>query len=160
MQISDPVRVRRSYIQKLRAKPADVFPLLCPVREREWADGWDPLAVYSKSGLAESDCIFTTGEENPESIWVITEFDPVRHRLEIMKVTPGMTVCRITINLAEDESGNTDAEVVYMYTAISREGEEFVKEYSQEFFNGFMQFSESALNSFLGKIRRKENGGS
>jgi hypothetical protein len=31
---------------------------------------------------AESDCIFTTGEENPESIWVITDFDPLRHRIE------------------------------------------------------------------------------
>ena len=159
MQIIDPVRVRRSYIQKLRAKPADVFPLLCPVREREWAEGWDPLAVYSKSGLAESDCIFTTGQEDPESIWVITEFDPVRHSLEIVKVSPGMTVCRITINLAEDESGNTDADVTYMYTAISPEGEQFVGEYSQEFFNGFMQFSESALNIFLEKRKRDENGG-
>jgi hypothetical protein len=160
MQIVDPVRVRRSYTQKLRGKPADVFPLLCPVREREWAEGWDPLAVYSNSGLAERDCVFTTGEENPESFWVITDFDPLRYRLEIVKVTPGMTVARINILLAENESGNTDADVVYLYTAISREGEGFVKEYSQQFFEGFMQFSESALNSFLDKRRRKENGGS
>jgi len=160
MQIIDPVRVRRSYTQKLRGKPADIFPLLCPVREREWADGWDPLSVYSSSGFAENDCIFTTGEETPESFWVITTFDPIRHRLEIVKFTPGMTVASISILLTENESGNTDAEVVYLYTAISREGEGFVKDYSQEFFDGFMQFSESALNSFLDKRRRKENGGS
>ena len=78
MQIINPVRVIRSYTQKLRGKPADVFPLLCPVREREWARGWDPLAVYSMSGFAENDCIFTTGEENPESFWVITDFDPCK----------------------------------------------------------------------------------
>ncbi len=159
MQIIEPVRIRRSYTQKLRAKPADVFPLLCPVREKEWADGWDPITVFSNSGFAENDCIFTTGEENPESFWVITDFDPLRYRLQIVKVTPGMTVARISISLAEDESGNTDAEVVYMYTAISWEGETFVKEYSQEFFDGFMQFSESTLNSFLDKRKRKENGG-
>ena len=159
MQITHPVRVRRSYTQKLRAKPADVFPLLCPVREREWAEGWDPLTVYSTSGFAEYDCIFTTGQDSPESIWVITEFDPVRHRLEIVKVSPGMTVGRMTIDLSEDESENTNAEVVYQYTAISPEGEQFVKDYSQEFFDGFMQFSESALNSFLDKRKREENGG-
>ncbi len=159
MQIIDPVRVRRSYTQKLRGRPADVFPLLCPVREREWIEGWHPLAVYSTSGIAENDCIFTTGEDNPEAIWVITEFDPVRRRLEIVKVSPGMTVARITIDLAEDESGNTDAEVVYMYTAISRDGEKFVKDYSREFFDTFMQFSEFALNSFLDKRKREENGG-
>ncbi len=159
MQIIDPVRVKRSYTLKLRGKPADVFPLLCPVREREWTRGWDPLAVYSISGFAENDCIFTTGEENPESIWVITHFDPLRHRIEMVKVTPGMTVARITICLAKNESGNTDAQVVYMYTAIGLEGERFVKEYSQEFFDEFMQFSESALNSFLDKCRKEENGG-
>jgi hypothetical protein len=156
MQIIDPVRVRRSYTQKLRGRPADVFPLLCPVREREWAEGWDPLAVYSGSGFAENNCIFTTGEEGPESFWVITDFDPLRYRLEMVKVTPGMTVAKITICLAENEPGKTDAEVVYLYTAISREGEGFVKKYSQEFFDGFMQFSESALNSFLDKRKRKE----
>ncbi len=159
MQIVAPIRVIRSYTQKLRGKPSDVFPLLCPVREREWAEGWDPLTVYSTSGFAENGCIFTTGEENPESYWVITDFDPGRHSLEIVKFTPGMTVSRITISLAENESGNTDAEVSYAYTAISREGEEFVKDYSQEFFDGFMQFSESALNNFLDKRKRKENGG-
>jgi len=151
MQVIDPVRAKRNYTQKLRGKPADVFPLLCPVREREWTEGWDPLSVYSTSGFAESDCIFTTGEENPESFWVITDFDPRHYRLGIVKVTPGMTVARITICLSENESGNTDAEVSYMYTAISPDGEEFVKGYSQEFFDGFMQFSESALNNFLDK---------
>jgi len=159
MQIIDPVRVKRTYTQKLRGRPADVFPLLCPVREREWARGWDPLAVYSMSGFAENNCIFTTGAKNPESIWVITDFDPLRHRIEIVKVTPGMTVARITICLVENESGNTDAEVAYLYTAISPEGEEFVKEYSQEFFDGFMQFAESTLNGFLDKRKRRENDG-
>ncbi len=159
MQIIDPVRVRRSYTQKLRAKPADVFPLLCPVREKEWAEGWDPIAVYSTSGFAENDCIFMTGEENPESFWVITDFDPLRHRLEMVKVSPGMTVARITIRLTENESGNTDAEVAYIYTAISREGEAFVKRYSQEFFDEFMQFSQTTLNHFLDERKRKENGG-
>jgi hypothetical protein len=159
MQIIDPVRVKRSFTQKLRGKPADVFPLLCPVREREWAEGWDPLAVYSFSGVAEEDCVFTTGEENPESYWVITQFDPLRYVLEILKVTPGMTVARISIRLAEDKSGNTDAEIEYLYTAISPQGEGFVREYSQEFFDGFMRFSESALNIFLDKHKREENGG-
>jgi hypothetical protein len=155
MQIIEPVRVRRSYTQKLRGKPAEVFPLLCPVREREWAEGWDPLSVYTMSGFAENNCIFTTGREEPESVWVITEFDSVSHRLEIIKVSPGMTVARITIRLTANESGNTDAEVVYMYTAISRVGEEFVRGYSQEFFDRFMQFSESALNGFLEKTRTR-----
>ncbi|MFZ2445615.1 MAG: hypothetical protein WAW37_04605 [Syntrophobacteraceae bacterium] len=156
MLIVEPVRVERSYVQKLRGKPGSVFPLLCPVREAEWAEGWDPLTVYTRSGFAESDCVFTTGEKDPDSIWVITDFDRKHHRLEIVKVTPGMTVGRIRIALSENGAGDTDAAVSYMYTAISPDGEEFVRAYSEEFFKRFMQYSEAALNDFLRK--KPENG--
>lgn len=149
MRIVEPVRVERSYAQKLLGKPESIFPLLCPVREKEWADGWDPLEVYTHSGFAENDCIFTTGEEKPDSIWVITRFDPINYKLEILKVTPGMTVGKISISLSENEAGNTDAQVQYTYTAISAEGENFVRGYSEDFFERFMQFSESTLNEFL-----------
>jgi len=149
MKIISPVRVKRSYTQRLRGKPDEIFPLLCPVREAEWVEGWDPLAVYSRSGLAENDCVFTTGEETPDSIWVITEFDSERRTMEIVRVTPSMTVGRITISLSDDGTGNTSAEIVYLYTAITPDGEQFVNDYSEEFFRRFMEFSESALNRFL-----------
>lgn len=156
MQVIEPVRVERSYIQNLRGKPQEIFPLLCPVREKEWVEGWDPLTVYTRSGFAEKDCVFTTGEDKPDSIWMITDFDTERYRLEIVKFSPGMTVARITITLLENGMGQTDAEVVYRYTAVSPDGEEFVKGYSEEFFEQFMQFSESALNSFLDEQHLKE----
>ena len=58
MKIAAPNRVRHTYVQKLVASPAEVFPLLCPVREADWLDGWDPLEVWSRSGVAEPDCVF------------------------------------------------------------------------------------------------------
>jgi hypothetical protein len=160
MQIVEPVRVERTYVQKLRGKPEDIFPLLCPVRESEWAEGWDPLQVYTRSGFAENDCVFTTGADKPDAIWVITKFDRDNHKLDIVKVTPGMTVGRINIALSKNDAGDTDARVMYMYTAISTEGEKFVRDYSEEYFKEFMKFSESILNKFLEKKRHNENGGS
>jgi len=32
--------VPRRYAQNIHAPPQAVFPLLCPVREGEWLDGW------------------------------------------------------------------------------------------------------------------------
>lgn len=153
MQIVEPVRVQRTYVQKLRGKPEDIFSLLCPVREKEWAPGWDPLKVYTQSGFAENDCVFTTGEGKPESIWVITNFDSVNYKVEIIKFTPDMTVARINIALSKNDAGDTDAEVIYMYTAIGTDGEKFVRGYSEDFFKEFMKFSESTLNYFLEKNR-------
>jgi hypothetical protein len=152
MQIVEPVRVARKYVQKLRAKPAAVFPLLCPVREKEWIEGWDPLTVYTSSGFAERDCVFTTGDVTPETIWVMTVCDLARLRIEIVKVTPGMTVGRLNISLSDDEAtGGTAAEVVYLYTALSKQGEGFVRGYSEEYFTEFMEYWERQLNALLDK---------
>ena len=60
MNIRPPNRVTHTYTQRLVAPPAAVFPLLCPVREADWIDGWNPLLVLSHSGLAEPDCVFVT----------------------------------------------------------------------------------------------------
>ena len=38
----------------------EVFPLLCPVRERDWLDGWEFRMIHSSSGLIEKDCVFAT----------------------------------------------------------------------------------------------------
>ena len=46
------------------------FPLLCPVREREWLAGWNPTIVHTKSGVAEPGCGFVTiGPEGVVDAW-------------------------------------------------------------------------------------------
>jgi hypothetical protein len=90
MLISKPVRAVRSYTQQVVAPPHIVFPLLCPVREAEWANGWDPIQVWSASGFVEEDCVFTTPGE-PAAVWVVTQLDSDRFFVEMVKVTPGVT---------------------------------------------------------------------
>lgn len=60
MNITRPYRARRTYTQRLVGAPDTVFPLLCPVREADWIEGWDPVWVASNSGVAEPDCVFVT----------------------------------------------------------------------------------------------------
>ena len=50
MNITKPKRVTRTYTQQLVAEPSAVFPLLCPVREADWIDGWDPISRYRAIG--------------------------------------------------------------------------------------------------------------
>ena len=57
MNIIKPLRVARSYTQRLVAEPSAVFPLLCPVREADWIEDWDPICVFSNSGTAEPEGI-------------------------------------------------------------------------------------------------------
>jgi hypothetical protein len=149
MRIVQPVRVERSYTQKLTGTPEEVFPLLCPVRETEWVDGWEPEVVYTWSGVAEEDCVFLTGEDYPESYWLMTERNPETFRTVLVKVTPGMTVGKFTIVLRENDEGGTDARVTYMYTALSEQGAEFVRNYTEDYYAEFMKVWETTLNEYL-----------
>lgn len=76
MKIAKPVRVTRTWTQRLIGTPEEVFPLLCPVREADWIQGWDPIVVVSETGIAEADCVFTTAAAPTGSVWYITRHEP------------------------------------------------------------------------------------
>jgi len=149
MLVEEPYRVTRSYVQKIHAPPGDVFPLLCPVRETEWVKGWNPIVVYSRCGVAEPDCVFLTGEGEPESVWVVTKQDWEKYELEIIRFTPWTTVVKISISLRQNDEAETDAEVTYTYTALSEAGKDFVNNYTESYYNEFMQYWEAAINAYL-----------
>jgi hypothetical protein len=152
MQIQQPVRATRTFVQRIVAGPEQVFPLLCPVREADWIEGWDPRLVVSDSGLAERDCVFVTDSSSEEAIWYITRHEPERGFVEMVKITPQVTACRLTIQLraAEvDGQAGCEATVSYSHTSLGPEGDAFVAGFSEEFYEGFMKDWEGRLNHFL-----------
>ena len=148
MKILKPKRVTRTYVQRLISKPAYVFPLLCPVREADWIEGWDPLLVISESGFAETDCVFVTASEPQDAIWYITRHEPADGLVEMLKITPGVTACRLSIHLRQ-VTGGSEATVTYSHTSLGTAGDRFVDQFTQEFYEGFMQAWESRLNHYL-----------
>src|SRR5512143_1380955 len=125
MKIVKPNRATRSYTQHLVAAPDAVFPLLCPVREAEWIRGWDPSLVVSVSGLAERDCVFTTEAEPVDATWYVTRHEPGAWFVEMIKITPEVTACRLTIQLRAAGAGS-EADVTYTHTSLGPRGDEFV----------------------------------
>lgn len=157
MKITAPHRVRHTYRQHIVAPPEKVFPLLCPVRESEWVQGWDPVLVVSASGVAEADCVFVTSDRGRESTWIVTRLDPASWTIELLKVTPGVTVGHIRIAL-DAEPGGTAADVTYQHTALSDAGREFIDGFTEEFYVAFMKEWEASMNHYLatGEMRRVE----
>jgi hypothetical protein len=148
MRATKPNRVTHSYRQSLHAAPDKVFPLLCPVREIEWADGWLPDVVISASGVAERDCVFTTSDKLGTAIWYITRHEPERWFVEMLKILPGVTACRLQIQLSENHQG-CFADITYAHTSIGPAGDEFVAKFTAEHYQKFMQAWEKELNHFL-----------
>ena len=153
MRITRPVRVSHTYRQTLAASPERVFPLLCPVREAEWAAGWAPLAVVSTSGVAEPDCVFVTPAEPDDAIWYITRHEPDDLLVEFLKITPGVTACRIVIKLSGNER-ECAADVTYTHTSLGPRGDEFVAGFTAEHYRHFMQDWERELNHYLATGRK------
>lgn len=148
MNIVKPHRVTRRYTQSLNAGPAQVFPLLCPVRESEWVNGWHPRFVATESGGAELDCVFITAAGPQEAIWVVTRYEPENHHLEIVKIIPGIVVGKIVIQLAPAPGGST-AEISYSFTSLGSDGDRVVREFNQKHFDEFMLTWETELNHYL-----------
>jgi len=149
LDVGPPRRKKRCYTQTIHAEPRKVFPLLCPVRELEWVPGWSPDWVRSDSGFAEEGCVFQTPGEPAPAIWVVTRCDPKNYRVEMIKVTPGHTVGRIEISLEAAGDSGTRARVCYEFTAIGPAGDQFIEEFTEQWYERFMQGWERAINHYL-----------
>lgn len=154
MKIVAPVRATRRHVQRLEAPAETVFPLLCPVRECDWAVGWEVPLVVSASGVAEPDCVFTTRAEPVDAVWCVTRHEPAAGFVEMLKITPEVTACRLTIQLRPATHG-CDAEVTYTHTSLGPRGDAFVASFTEEYYREFMQAWEAELNHYLrhGRIR-------
>jgi len=148
MEIRKPTRATRTFVQKLVASPDRVFPLLCPVREADWLEGWDPLVVFTKSGVAEPECVFMTKAEPRPAIWFVSRHEPERGLVEMLKISPEVTACRLTIQLAAAGPG-CEATITYSHTSLGPEGDAFVAGFTDEFYEGFMLEWETRMNHYL-----------
>ncbi|MHB8423787.1 MAG: hypothetical protein ACYDB9_01335 [Gammaproteobacteria bacterium] len=148
MKITKPNRVTRMYTQHLVAEPAAVFPLLCPVREADWIEGWNPTFVVTHSGVAEPDCVFVTAANPNDAIWYITRHEPENGFVEMLKITPLVTACKLTIQLRPTATGS-EAVITYTHTSLGPEGDAFVASFTDDHYRQFMQDWESRINHYL-----------
>jgi hypothetical protein len=148
MHITKPNRASHTHRLRLHASPEKVFPLFCPVRETEWADGWSPDLVISSCGVAERDCVFITSDKRGGAVWYVTRHEPEKFSVEMLKITPGVTACRLNIRLSPEGAGCI-SEVTYAHTSLGPAGDELVAAFTTEYYQKFMQSWEEALNHFL-----------
>ncbi len=148
MNIRQPHRVTHTYTQRLCRPSAAVFPLLCPVRESDWIEGWHPIVVYSVSGVAEQDCVFVTDAEPHDAVWYITRHEPERGFVEMIKITPGVTACKLSIQVRDAVAG-CEADVTYTHTSLGPHGDDFLATFTAEYYVLFMREWEERVNHYL-----------
>jgi hypothetical protein len=153
-------RVVRRYRQRIDASPGRVFPLLCPVLECDWLDGWaDGLEmIHSVSGVAEDGCVFVTRVPGrPETVWQITRHEPDAGVVEFHRVTSGLVATRLHIRVEGSPDGTSAVDITYVFTPLNAAGAAFVaEEHSEEAFERAMAWWERSMNHWLrhGEILR------
>ncbi len=155
----------RSYVQHIEAPPEAVFPLLCPVREGEWLEGWAESCevIWSASGLAEPGCAFRTIEEGrPDTIWIITDHDPDRGVLVFARVTPGLAASTLHIEVDGSADGTSAVSIRYTVVPTSPEGETYAAQrYDRADLTASIVWWERSMNHYLRTgqlLRRNERG--
>ncbi|MEL7122012.1 MAG: hypothetical protein AAFO07_21370 [Bacteroidota bacterium] len=139
-----------TYTQLNNAKPEEVFPLLCPVREKDWLDGWNYQMVHSKSGLIEQDCVFTTPHHGDQvTVWQVTQYDIENMKIEFLRVSPAEHVVKINISLAPNPEGNTIVNISYQFTALNEAQNELIENELEREFKNNMEWWEKAINYYL-----------
>jgi len=143
-------RAVRTYRQTIEAKPDVVFPLLCPVREAEWLDGWSYAMMYSVSGLVEEGAVFSTSNPGEEdTVWIVTRHDPAVRSVEFARFTPHARTCFLKIAVSALGQDRSHVDVSYAYTSVTEAGNQFLEAWSESSFLEAVVFWERSMNHFL-----------
>lgn len=126
-----------------------VFLLFGPVREKEWAPGWDPRLVWPETGEVVEGMVFTVDETPGRVFWVVTHYDAERYEIAYANVLPGQTLNRIEIACKAAGAEQTDCTVRYAFVGLSDEGNKFVEMHSEEAYAAKLRHWVEAINHRL-----------
>lgn len=142
-------RVSRTASFEVHAGIDKAFPLFGPIREKEWAEGWNPEIIYGSPDHIEERFIFRTAVESDEKfyLWTITQFDPQQHLVEYTVSTQN----RIWFILVEckPKGDHTTATVTYTYNGLNEKGNELNRHALQKMFADDLRDWQEAINYYL-----------
>lgn len=140
-------RLSVSHEQTLFFPPEKVFPLLCPVREYEWIEGWNCEIIWPESGYAEQDGIFTTKlPDGSKDTWFIDEYKK-NSLIQFIRISDSRAI-KYTITLLPEGTG-TKAIWEQQITALNSDGNRLIEEFSAEEFASHIELLENMLNNYL-----------
>lgn len=143
------IRIKFSHSICFLTPKEKVFKIFCPVVEREWVSDWACNMVYSDSGIAEKNCIFTTKHANmPEAVWICSIYD-FANEVEYIRTTPGYFITVVNIKTLQADM-ETKCIVTYSHTALSGIGAYYMENhFTEENFINQIESWKDAGNAYL-----------
>jgi hypothetical protein len=136
------------------APPAVVFPLLCPVREREWIEGWSANIVYSESGVVENHCVFATVNRLlGEAIYVTTRHEPDAGIVEFVIFYGTRCVQKLDIAVSATPEGGSRLRWSHTYTGLNTLGNAALDVVTEHDFADRMSVLARSLERYVRRTR-------
>ncbi len=153
-------RISKTATITLKAPLDKVFPLFGPIREKEWAAGWEPQVLYPDTGTVEEHMVFKTpshGHHESEYIWTVSKYEPAQGLIEYMVHTPER-LWWITIQCQVDiPYETTKAEITYTYTGLTEIGNAINERALRSMYAHDLKDWEKAINTYLETGKRLEH---
>jgi len=132
---------------------ASVFPLFSPEGEKLWAPGWDYTNLLNSKDLQRDDVFLTDSHDHKSTnaIWIVSDYDPVKHYVSYYKVEPGEKVGKVIVECFKQTDTSTLVRVTYRYTGLSDSGNQFVSSFTKEVYKEFMSEWRSLLLLYFEK---------
>jgi hypothetical protein len=146
------VRIVKTHKMELCADARTIFPLLCPVKELDWIEGWDKICnmIYTESGIAEEGCIFETNK-TPEgkSIWICNNYDLEKTKIEYIKHIIDKIIIKWSMEVKDESHNKSSIFVNYVVTSLTDEGNTYAKDYMEVTFPALMRGMEEGMNRYV-----------
>jgi len=137
----------------LKRDIASVFPLFSPEGEKLWAPGWDYTRLLGSKDLQRDDVFLTDSHDHKstQAIWIVADYDPVKHYVSYYKVEPGEKVGKVVVECFEQTDKSTLVKVTYKYIGLSDSGNQFVSSFTKEAYREFIGEWRSLLLRYFEK---------
>jgi hypothetical protein len=153
-QIAKRIDKSASFIVNTQIEKA--FPLFGPIREKEWAAGWEPEIVYATHAEIEQHMIFKTPGKLPDEkyTWIVTQYRPEEYLIEYT-VSAQDRIWFITVK-CKSQREITAVTVTYTYTGFTEEAHQLNKQAMEKMFAHELEDWRAAVNYFLKTTKRLE----
>jgi hypothetical protein len=103
--------------------PTDqAFMCFTPAGEELWVDGWAPCYVHPADGRTEAGMVFSTGDGDEITYWLLADFDRAAHRSRYLRCTPASRMTVVEVHCCAVDATRSAVEVSYTLTALNDAG--------------------------------------
>ncbi|MEQ1516940.1 MAG: hypothetical protein ABL931_10685 [Usitatibacteraceae bacterium] len=144
-----PEQATRSKSFQIALPSAQAYNFFTPEGEKQWAEGWSPRYLNSPDGNPRAGLVFTTTHGVGETIWTMTRHEPESGIVEYVRTTPGAWHAIIRVALRASSDAATEVTVAYQYTALSEDGNAYIRNMDTRQYAKFIGEWESEISRAL-----------